>query len=392
MKKAKMIEKSKCTGCTACVAACPTHCIIMKKDEEGFGYPLVDQKQCIKCGKCDKVCPAKRSVESSVVPIFAFGAFTKDEKVRKNSSSGGMFYELASQILERGGTVFGAAFDYKMKTVTHISITRQEDLPKLMGSKYLQSDLLDTYSRVKKQLKKGTEILFSGTPCQIYGLRSFLDKEYENLICVSVICHGTPSPRLWERYLEMRKEQLGETLLDCNFRDKKKGWNHFGLKISSVTGKSKYISAQKDPYMRMFLKNMSLRPSCYRCCAKNNSCRADIVLGDFWGVQYRVPELADDKGTSLVLVFSKKGDELIKQISKNLVLRRVDSEEALRGNRAFLHSVIEPVERSGLFADMEKMDFNLLAEKYVPVKIKDYIKIILDSMNVLELVCKLLNK
>lgn len=387
-----MIDKSRCTGCTACAAVCPMHCIIMKKDEEGFRYPLVDQKQCINCGRCDSVCPAKRTAESSGVPIYAFGAFSKDKDVRRNSSSGGVFYELASRILETGGAVYGAAFDHRMMTVMHRCITHQKDISKLMGSKYMQSDMSDTFSLVKKQLEKETEILFSGTPCQIYGLKSFLDKEYEKLICVSVICHGTPSPRLWENYLKMRTHQLGGPISECNFRDKRKGWNHFGLNLRSATGKSKYSSAQTDPYMRMFLQNMSLRPSCYRCCAKNNSCRADIVLGDFWGVQYRVPELADDRGTSLVLVYSKKGDELIKQISNTLVFRRVNSEEALMGNRAFADSVKEPVERNSFFAEMDEMDFKMLAKKYVPVKMKDYIKIALDSVHLLELACKILNK
>ncbi len=387
-----MVEKSKCTGCTACAAVCPTQCILMKKDEEGFLYPLVSQIQCIHCGKCDSVCPAIKQPEYPVIPIYAIGAFTKNEEVRKKSSSGGVFYELASRILEKRGIVYGAAFDQQIRTVTHRFITRREEISKLMGSKYIQSNLSDTYAQVKKQLDTGTEVLFSGTPCQIYGLRNFLNKEYENLICVSVICHGAPSPRLWEKYLKMRTDQLGGPVRDCNFRDKKKGWNHFGLKLSSVTGKSKYISAQTDPFMRMFLKNMSLRPSCYSCCAKNNSCRADIVLGDFWGVQYRVPELADDKGTSLVLVYSKKGDVLIKKISNALVLQRVDSEEALMGNRAFSNSVLKPVNRNDLFADIEKMDFKLLSEKYVPVTIKDRIKIMLDSVNLLESVWKIMNK
>ncbi len=387
-----MVEKSRCTGCTACAAVCPTHCIIMEKDAEGFKYPLVNLEQCIDCRKCDSVCPAQKPSEPSKSPKYALGAFTLNEAVRMNSSSGGVFYELASRILEKGGVVYGAAFDHRIMTVAHRCITCQEDISKLMGSKYMQSDMLDTCVRVKKQLEKGTAVLFSGTPCQVYGLRSFLDKEYEKLICVSLICHGTPSPRLWERYLEMRTDQLGGPLLECNFRDKKKGWNHFGLKFSSATGKTKYTSAQMDPYMRMFLKNMSLRPSCYKCCAKNNSCNADIVLGDFWGVQYRVPELADDKGTSLVLIYSKKGDELIKQISNVLAFRRVDSEKALMGNRAFSDSATEPAERKDLFAEMEKMDFNLLAEKYVPIKTKDWIKMALDSLNLLELACNILHK
>lgn len=383
-------EKSKCTGCTACAAACPVHCISMERDNEGFLYPAIDQNHCIQCGKCSRICPVERQ-EDATLPLYALGMNIKDENIRKRSSSGGVFYCLASHVLKQGGVVFGAAYDGHALTVTHKYAAVQEDLGKMMGSKYVQSSLNNTFSLVIEQLETGKQVLFSGTPCQISGLRAFLAKDYENLINVSVICHGVPSPLLWDKYIEKRSTEMGE-ILSCDFRNKQRGWNHFGMKLISATGKTKYLLAQKDPYMRMFLSNLSLRPSCYRCGAKNNICKADIVIGDFWGVEHRLPELADDKGTSLVLVYSQKGDALINLISGQTVYSKVDSEKALLGNRAFSTSVNEPGLRSSLFADIERMNFDMLAGKYVPIRPKERVKLLLDSVGLLGLICRILGK
>lgn len=386
-----LVDKTKCTGCTACVSACPTHCIEMEADREGFAYPKTDISKCIHCGRCSAVCQVEKMLVAPE-PIYALGANAKNNAIRVRSSSGGVFFYLASHILKRGGVAYGAALQNNCISVRHECVRDQDDIQKLMGSKYVQSDVGDTFVQVKEQLQSGIEVLFTGTPCQIGGLKAFLGKEYENLICVSVICHGAPSPLLWNMYVQKCVSALGGELLHCDFRNKKHGWNHFGLRIESSSGKKRFTSAQTDPYMRMFLKNISLRPSCYQCSAKSNVCGADIVIGDFWGVEKRLPKLADDLGTSLILVYSTKGEKLIKAISENLVLQRVNAMEALLGNRAFSGSVAEPSLRNAFFADLQEMSFDFLAKKYVSFSAKERVKLILDSLHILDLVCRILGK
>lgn len=386
-----LVDKTKCTGCTACASACPEQCITMKTDEEGFVYPIVNDSQCIYCGNCKRVCPVEKQL-GNPAPLYALGVIAKENNIRKKSSSGGVFYYLASQVLEQGGVVYGAAFQNRYMSVAHECIVHRGNIRKLMGSKYLQSDLDTIFITIKKQLEEGTTILFSGTPCQVSGLKSFLGKDYNNLVCVSVICHGVPSPLLWKKYVKHYLSKHHYPLTYCNFRSKKNGWRRFGIKMRTGQEKATFVSAQRDPYMRLFLKNMSLRPSCYQCHAKNNRCKADIVIGDFWGVEKQLPELADDKGTSLVLVYSAKGDILINSISNRFVCKKVSPENALLGNRAFSCSVTEPILREELFSDMKNMGFEQLAKKYVSINVKERIIILLDSMHLLELACRVLKK
>lgn len=384
-----MDDKTKCSGCTACVSACPTHCIEMEADREGFAYPKTDFSKCIHCGRCSTACPVEKK-QVAAPPMYALGANAKNKDVRNRSSSGGVFYYLASHLLKRGGLVYGAAMQNNCLSVRHVCIREQDEIRKIMGSKYVQSDLGNTFVQVKERLQSGTEVLFSGTPCQIGGLKTFLGKEYDNLTCVSVICHGAPSPLLWNMYVQKCSSNMGGKLLHCDFRNKKHGWNHFGMQIESASEKKRFTSAQTDPYMRMFLKNISLRPSCYRCESKNNACHADIVIGDFWGVEKRLPELADDLGTSLILVYSSKGDRLVREIANHLILRETDAETALLGNRAFSGSVTEPPLRDAFFSDLQNMDFDMLARKYVSIRAKERIKLKLDELHLLELACKIL--
>lgn len=195
-----IIDKSQCCGCTACASACPKHCIVLKEDEQGFLYPRVDESKCIDCHLCEKVCPVLKPFEKQN-PQEVFAIINPDEEIRLASSSGGVFTALAKQILHAGGIVFGAAFDDNWQ-VHHISVTKVEDLALLRSSKYVQSRIEKTYTVVEEYLKKGTQVLFSGTPCQIAGLKHYLRKEYDNLLSVDVVCHGVPSPLVWEKYLE----------------------------------------------------------------------------------------------------------------------------------------------------------------------------------------------
>ena len=385
-------DKTRCSGCSACFAACPVGCITMRPDAEGFLYPVVDQEKCIGCGKCDRVCPVTEPSTAEAAPAAAWGANARDAALRERSSSGGVFTLLAKDVLESGGVVFGAALTEHCSKAEHIMAENAEQLSRLQGSKYVQSNLKDAFRQAKEKLENGYSVLFTGTPCQIAGLRAFLGRDYERLLSVAIICHGAPSPLVWERYVSHSEKKLGGKLREAFFRSKKTGWNHFGLHLVSESGKEQYLTAQKDAFMRLFLRNLSLRPSCYRCEAKSGSCAADLIIGDFWGVQNVLPDLADDMGTSLVLSFTEKGTAAAERVLFAMDTRKVSAETALEGNSAYYHSVRMPECRAVFFQDLLRDDFDTLAKHYVPIERRERIKMKLDEMNLLEFVCKLLNK
>ena len=386
------IEKNKCSGCSACFAACPNGCITMMPDEEGFLYPVVDLEKCIDCGKCDRVCPVTHPAMTEAVPTLAWGANAKDTALRERSSSGGVFTLLAKDVLKSGGVVFGAAMTEHCSKTEHIIAENDEELSRLQGSKYVQSNMNNTFRKAKAQLESGKSVLFTGTPCQIEGFRSFLGRDYERLLSVAIICHGVPSPLVWERYVSHSEKKLGGKLQEAFFRSKMTGWSRFGMHMISSSGKEQYLIAQKDAYMRLFLRNISLRPSCYYCAAKNGNCAADLIIGDFWGVQNALPKLADDKGTSLVLSFTEKGTVAVERVLSRMDACTVSAEAALEGNGAYYHSVGMPESRSAFFRDLTQMDFDALAQHYVPIGKKEKIIMLLDRMHLLNLACKVLNK
>lgn len=385
-------EKFRCSGCSACSAVCPKNCISMKADKEGFLYPEVDETRCLHCGKCEKVCPVEHVVSDGTVIPSAWGANAIDKKLRLASSSGGVFSLLAKRTLDEGGTVCGAAMSDDCKYARHVFADDESQLAKLRGSKYLQSNVEDTYRQTKEKLEKGTTVLYSGTPCQIAGLRAFLGKEYTNLLCVGIFCHGAPSPALWSEYVEYCNEKLGAPVKDVQFRNKDKGWNQFGLRMETKTGVVQNKTAQKDPYMRMFLRNFSLRPSCYQCAAKNNACDADLMIGDFWGAQSVVGELYDNAGTSVILAYSEKGRRVIDEIKSETELCETTYEDAVMHNSAYTRSVAMPEKRDAFFEDFCDMDFASLERKYVPISTKEQIKMLLEKMHLLEIACKILGK
>lgn len=359
-----IMDKHNCCGCGACMNVCPKACITMHADEEGFLYPSVDTSHCVDCGLCEKVCPFLAELEPQY-PQSAYAAINPNEAERLQSSSGGIFTMLMRKTIEDRGIVYGAAFDDKWD-VHHISIKRIEDMHKLQGSKYVQSSLDDTYKRVKKDLQTGRKVLFSGTTCQVAGLNQYLRKEYENLLAVDVICHGSPSPRVWQDYLTTIRRTEGAStgenkvlfslnerpsIEDISFRNKQHGWRKYGfvvrysadhreiekLGLSSVNNNSEtYEFFQDNIYMQGFLKNLYLRPSCHNCRVKSGRCGSDITLGDFWGIWDVKPEINDDKGISLVLVNSPKGKEVLDSI--HATLYETDYVEALKYNPSLKHS------------------------------------------------------
>lgn len=366
----KIEDKSKCSGCHSCYNVCPKHCITMIEDQEGFWYPEVDKNQCIDCGLCEKRCPILNEMKVDNQPV-AYACYNKDESIRKESSSGGVFTLLATLVIEHGGIVYGASFNDE-NMVEHIEVDNLNDLSKLRGSKYVQSRIRDTYSRVREYLNQGRLVYFSGTPCQIDGLLAYLNKKYENLILQDIVCHGVPSPKVWKKYLEQFNIEKDARIL---FRDKSTGWDSYSFTIDQKD-KFTQLSSQNE-YMKVFLKDLCLRPSCYNCHSKSLHRNSDITLADFWGINNICPELYDNKGTSLVFINSEKGNELFNRIKKNIEYKAVNIDEASKYNPSSYQSVSLPKNRSKYMENIFDNDFNQYSIKYTKLSLVQKFKIII---------------
>lgn len=343
-------RKSDCSGCEACANACPVSCIEMKADAEGFLYPVIDQDKCIHCGKCERTCPAINPRECVTKPEAYLG-YSKDVETRRSSSSGGMFSMLADEILNRGGCVYGAGFTENY-TVAHQCADSHVALEKLRGSKYVQSRVGMSYRDVKSKLESGETIYYSGTPCEIEGLLSFLGKEYENLYTQDIICHGVPSPAVWQAYLTMMSK--GEELQEAAFRNKKYGWHYFSMRIK--TNRKDYIRRlDEDIYTRLFLDNVILRPACYECKFKKEHRASDFTLADCWGIEKLGGHIADDdKGVSLLFVNTEKGKRLLESLKESAVLEPLDFDKAVNSQSAMTRSVPYNPSREVFFANAKE--------------------------------------
>lgn len=372
-------NKSLCCGCAACVQICPKQCIQLLADREGFLYPLVDASLCIDCGLCEKVCPEKAEALESK-PTHVYAAVNPNEAVRKVSSSGGIFTLLAEAVIAGGGVVFGARFD-KDWSVIHDYAETLEGFGAFRGSKYVQSRIGETFRQAEQFLKAGRKVLFSGTPCQIMGLKKFLRKEYDNLLAVDFVCHGVPSPLVWKKYIEeilVRQDEKKtisshskplihgrDTLIDgISFRNKCLGWKKysFALILSKATaaGEKNTVSFSSifydNAYMQAFLSNLSLRPACYRCPAKAGKSGSDIMLGDFWGIEKIAPEIDDDCGCSLLFINNPElRDELQK---KGCLLAEYPFSEVLPYNICISSSVSVPDNRQFFWFMFDKVGFH----------------------------------
>ncbi len=293
-----------------------------------------------------------------------YAAYAKNDNIRLESSSGGIFTVLAEIVLRMGGSVYGVKMSDDCSRAEYARVTELVGLDALKGSKYLQAYIGDTYSVVKKDLEAGIPVLFSGTGCLVNGLKGYLRKEYDNLYCVDVICHGVPSPELWKRYVEYINRKYNSELISVNFRSKKRGWKNFRIKKIDDRKKEIYVSKDVDLYMQMFLKNTCLRPSCYECVAKNEK-KADLTIADFWGIENVAPEMDDGNGTSLVIARTEKGIRLFESITEDVTVKEVAYEAGVRGNSAESRSANRPEERTQFFVDMNRMQFDELGKKYV---------------------------
>ncbi len=352
--------KENCTGCSACANICPRGCIAMVADSEGFCYPEVDAQLCADCGLCEDVCPMLHKPQQHPV-VAVYGAKNKDDEVRYTSSSGGMFSLLAEEILRQGGVVVGAALDDKL-TVRHILIDNAADLYKLRGSKYVQSEIGKIYSEVRRALRAGQRVLFSGTPCQVAGLKGFLLKPYDNLVTVDVVCHGVPSPKVYRKHLQELQAEAGEPVLQVRFRDKAKGWKH-GETLFFTGHRQFGDSKRRERYMRLFLNNISIRPSCGSCAFNNKRSLADITIADYWGIDKQFPEFDDDKGVTLVLVNSQARVDLLAAVRAQADLITTDFAKGAEYNQAVSRSLPLHPQREFFFTNLDVFTLQEMVDK-----------------------------
>lgn len=325
------LNKEACTGCGACYNICPMEAITIKEDEYGFYKPVIDEHKCTNCGLCEKTCPLD-NYDSKNNPPKAFSLINKDENIRLKSASGGAFSAFAKYILEQNGVVYGVIYDENMQVI-HSRATTFQEVEKMYSSKYVQSNTRDTFKQAKKDLEDGKYVLFSGTPCQIAGLKSYLRKTYDNLITVDLICHGVPSTTIFEKYKkEFMQNKPNEKLININFRSKIKGWTP-KLNTNITTNNNQYfIKASKDPFSKSFLCNIAINASCLNCQFNRIPRIADITIGDFWGVDDYDKTLNDKKGLSIILVNSKKGQDFLKLADNHIKIIEVPLEVAIKGN------------------------------------------------------------
>ena len=364
----EICKKELCNGCTACANICPKSCITMVADEEGFLRPSVDESLCVNCGRCGKICSVVNFGTVENIKTTAYCAINKNDEARKNSTSGGVFTLVSQWVFNQNGVVFGARYNESFDVV-HTRIESLSELSLLRGAKYSQSRLDDCFVQVKSALEEEKYVLFSGTPCQIGGLVSFLGKEYEKLILVDLICHGVPSPKVWRHYVEYRckRDNDGELPANINLRSKESGWPSYSIRFEYGVDKIYSELNFKDPFLRGFVGNFYLRPSCYDCRFKSISRVSDFTLGDFWGVWSQMPQMNDGKGTSLVFLHSEKARSLWNQISNGLQFLEVDPDESIKENPSAIVSSSLPKRRKEFFDRYEKEDFLTLIDELRPI-------------------------
>lgn len=351
--------KSECSGCTACMNICPKNAIRMIEDDEGFRYPHIDKEKCINCGACIRVCPnVKNDTKNEIIETY--GVKHKNEKERLTSRSGGVFVALSDYILALGGTIYGAQLN-KDFTVSHGRAENKEERNKFKGSKYIQSDMKDIIKEVQEDLKNGKKVLFSGTPCQVAGVKECISNKYqENLYTIDLICHGVPSEKIFREFLKYIEETNNKKIREFDFRDKKFGWDtHYETMIfEDGTKRSTQF------FRNLFYRHNILRPSCHKCNYANIHRPADITIADFWGIEEINPEFKDEKGVSLTIINNNKGKEWFNKIKNDLEIINCSIEDCIKHTYTLNQPTPEGEARKQFWNDYKNKDFKEIIEKY----------------------------
>lgn len=359
--------QNKCCGCNACGDVCPSNAIFYEKDIEGFLYPVIDYKKCISCNKCETVCPIlnKPFDKDKYYKPIVYAAYTKDQEIRLDSTSGGIFSELALYIYDKGGVVCGAVFNDN-HTVSHFISNDEKHLPAIRSSKYLQSNMEGCYKKISSLLMNGETVLYCGAPCQVTALKNYLGKDYMNLITCDFICRGVNSPAVFLSYMEMLERKYGAPATKIKFKNKKWGWHNFSLKVFFENGSEYCEDRWHDPFFVGYLQYGNFaRPSCYKCAFKGFPQQSDITLADFWGIESIDASMDQDMGTSLVMINTEKGKEFFNQISNRIIQKEFSLEDALTGNPAIASSLqAASQDRESFFYDLNHMPFEQVSKKH----------------------------
>ncbi len=386
-------DKHNCCGCSACVQACPKQCISFEEDEQGFRYPLADKAICVDCGLCEKVCPVLNAGEPRQ-PLAVYAAINPNEEIRKGSSSGGIFTALAEAVLNEGGVVFGARFNDQWEVV-HAYTESKEGLAPFRGSKYVQSRVGETYRQAKTFLQQGRKVMYTGTPCQIAGLKRYLGKEYDQLLTVDVVCHGVPSPLVWRDYLRDITANNLSQIASINFRDKSTGWKNFRLKINKSDGQVFVDESNRENlYMQAFLGNFSLRPSCHACIAKSGKCGSDFTIADYWGITKTNTSFIDDNGVSSIIVNDLKAENILSGLQ--IQLEKSSIEQFVKMNPAYYKSHKRPDNYVLFWSKYNQKNISGVIKKYARQSNREYIRSwaikLLFKLNVLPILKKVLKR
>ena len=366
-------KKIKCTGCSACLNTCLHDAIQLIENEKGFLYPEIDESKCVDCGLCVKTCPVNCETDANTYKAV-YAALDKRDEDRAKSTSGGIFAVLAKHIIKQGGYVYGAALDNDL-VVRHIEVHTFECLDKLRNSKYVQSEIGYSYQNAKKRLRDGALVLFSGTPCQIAGLKNYLGKEYSNLLTIDILCHGVPSPGVFRKYIKSEEKIVNSKLVDIQFRSKGIGWKKLLTDRYFENGQK---ADWGDTFVPGFLNNYYLRESCYSCVYATDKRQGDITLGDYWGYKESAPEYIedDDKGISLVIINTEKGQNAFNGIRRDIAFAKKSMEDAKQGNPVLYKPCDKPDDYMDFWNDYQTMSWKSLSEKYIqPQDRNDWMKI-----------------
>ncbi len=370
-----IIDKTKCDGCNACQVICPVDCIALPLDKEGFYYPIVDESICIDCDLCDRVChyidefSFRKYNLKRYSTSLVYGCYSNDINTRLDSTSGGIFSELAEKMFSLNGWVGGAIFNSD-HTVSHILTDDRELLPALRSSKYVESYTDNLFKNVKSRLKEGSKVLVCGAPCQINGLYGYLRKDYDNLITCDFVCLGVNSNKVFSKYIEWLEIKYNSKVKEIKFKDKTHGWHRFSLRVDFINGKRYVKDRNNDPFFIGYLQtSLFLMPACYTCEFRGFPKKSDITLADFWGIEDLDPTMDQDLGTSLVLINSEKGKLYYESLDEAITSKQYTMDEALKANQSMTKSLksVDLMIRDAFFYDLDKYTFDIVAKKYFPM-------------------------
>ena len=360
-----LTSNDRCTGCGACVAICSRNCIKLVPDQEGFRYPVIDADRCVHCQQCERVCPLLQEPSVHEMPM-AFAAKNRSMAIREASSSGGVFTALAEAVLNKGGVVCAAKYDTNF-SVVHDFARSVQDLVQFRGAKYAQSKTEHCFPEIKRLLRDSVTVLFVGTPCQIAGLSAYLGRPDENLILVDMICHGVPSPKVWQRYLNERNKTDAprSVLKSVNQRCKESGWSYYKYSVEMTYADGyRYCMLQgQDWFMRGFTENLYLRPSCAQCHFKGLQRCSDLTLGDFWGIWNLAPAFDDNRGVSLLLIHSPAGNQIWNDVRNQFDVVPFSAEDSIMANPSAQNSSVPHQKRMEFFSRLERSEVIPLIER-----------------------------